>query len=267
MNQIVSYDEEWAKQAAAYAETEKLRGGSFLSIRGGKLSIKEGDDTIEMPGNQACVIVLDSIRENNFYTAAWNPDSDPVPPTCYAFGRSEEEMAPHETMRASEYFQPQHEQCQGCPQNEFGTADKGKGKACQNRRRLALIPAGFYTPRKGSRDFDLEIFNDLQSFESSDVVYIKVPPTSVKEWIKYGAQVGAKFSRPPWGVITRLYVEPHERFQQQVKFEMLDKVPDEFMQAVMARHDQAQSSIIQGYLPPEAREERTRPQGSLKGVR
>ncbi len=35
----------------------------------------------------------------------------------------------------------QSDLCAGCPQNQFGTAEKGEGKACQNRKRLHVFPS------------------------------------------------------------------------------------------------------------------------------
>src|ERR1700761_5118895 len=148
---LVNYNEKWAQQAAQYAEQEKLVGGTFISTRGGTLSI--GEEVL--PGNQMVVIVLDVVNENTFYDNKFDPDNR-QPPLCYAFGRSADEMAPHESMQVDlEYFQPQAETCSVCPHNAWGSAEKGRGKACQNRRRIALIPAGYYNPRRGSRDFDL----------------------------------------------------------------------------------------------------------------
>ena len=82
--ELVNYNEEWAKQALGYAEQEKLQGGTFLSTRGGILSF--GDETL--PGNQACVIVLDAVREKTYYGQKFNPDQ-PAAPICYAFGRGD----------------------------------------------------------------------------------------------------------------------------------------------------------------------------------
>jgi hypothetical protein len=259
--ELVNYSEEWAKQAETYAEQEQLRGGTFLSTRGGILSFGEE----EMPGNQACVIILDAVKENTFYSDTFDPDT-PSAPVCYAFGRGVDEMAPHESMQeAPEYFQPQSETCDTCPHNEWGSADKGRGKACQNRRRLAIIPAGFYVPKRGSKDMDLELVDDPKHFQTCDIAFLKLPVMSVKDWAKYVTQLSASIHRPPYGVITRIFVEPDPKSQYRVRFELIEEVPDTLAAIVMARHEEAAKSIIQGYMPPEARE--PAPAGSLKGLR
>lgn len=263
-NALVNYDEQWAKQAQYYAEQETQRGGTFLSTRAGVLSFGEE----EMPGNQACVIVLDAVKENTLYEDRFNPN-EAAAPLCYAFGRGEDEMAPHQSMQADpDYFIPQAASCDVCPHNEWGSSDKGRGKACQNRRRLALIPAGYYQGRRGSRDLELHLFNDPAHFQAADIAFLKLPVTSVDNWSKYTKAVSAQLNRPVHGVITRLFVEPHPKYQYQVHFETIEKVPNEIAAAVMARHDEAIKAVIQGYQRPEERQApAAAPQGSLRGLR
>jgi hypothetical protein len=260
--EIVNYDKAWADQAQQYTAQEALTGGTFLSTRGGTLSF--GDE--QMPGNQACVIILDAVKENTFYGAKFDPDNR-QPPICYAFGRgAEDDMGPHESMQVDlNYFEPQAEACATCKWNEWGSADKGKGKACQNRRRLALIPAGFYNAKRGSRDFDLEIINDPNHFKTADIAFIKLPVLSVKEFSKFVNDVSANFRRPPHGVIARLWVEPDPKAQYKVCFEVIEALPDELTPIIMARHEAAMTSVVQGYRVPE---EKPEPQaGSLRGLR
>lgn len=265
-NEIVNYDKAWADQAEKYTAQEQLTGGSFLSTRGGKLQL--GEEIL--PGNQACVIILDAVKENTFYSAKFDPDNK-APPICYAFGRgpeSEDEMAPHESMQADlTYFEPQADSCHGCKWNEWGSADTGRGKACQNRRRLALIPAGFYQPKRGSRDFTLEIFDDPKHFQTADIVQLKLPVLSVKEWAKFVNDVSTTFRRPPHGVIARISLEPDTKAQYKICFEVIEEVPDALAAVIMQRHDAALKSVIQGYRPPEDKPAPAAHTGSLRGLR
>ena len=263
---LVNYDELYARRAQTAAQGEQLRQGMFLSTRGGTLALGEE----QMPGNQVCVIILDWVRENTLYQERYNPDS-PQPPICYAFARGpaeEDEMGPHPSMQADlSYFQPQSDMCKTCQHNQWGSADKGRGKACQNRRRLTMIPAGVFMPRRGSRDFDLEIFTDTKHFETADTAFMKLPVTSVENWGKYVHQVGEATNRSPDGVITRVFIEPHPKYQYTINFELLERVPDELVQIVMRRADLAQAAQIEGYMPPK---EDVAPQqggGSLRNLR
>jgi len=248
-SELTPYRQQLEQQAVVYAEQEQLIGGTFLSIRGGELSF--GEEI--MPGNQVCAIVLDAVRENTYYEGKYDADN-PAAPICYAFGRGDgTDMAPHESMQsAPDYFKPQSAECNGCVHAEWGSADQGRGKACQNRRRLALIPAGFYQPKRGSRDFNLEIFDDLKHFQSADVAFLKLPVLSVKDWSKYVVQLSTALRLPPHGVITRIFVEPDAKAQYKVCFEMIEEVPDALLPIIMERHAQAEAAIIQGYAPPRA---------------
>lgn len=259
-NDIVSYKAQLAEQARKYAAAEPLSGGDFLSIKGGILSV--GGEV--MPGNQICVIILDSVRENTYFTAKYDPDAA-ASPTCYAFGRTDEEMAPHHTMQvAPDYFIPQAESCTGCPHAEWGSSDTGRGKACQNRRRLALIPAGYYQAKRGSRDFDLEIFTDPEHYASAEMAFLKLPVLSVKNYAAFVNEASASFRMPPYGVIARLYVEPDPKAQFVVKFDIIEEIPEEIIPAVIARHEAALNQIITGYSVPQEPEAPAPKGGILK---
>jgi hypothetical protein len=261
--EIVNYDKQWAAQMEQYTSQEQLQGGTFLSTRGGTLAF--GEETL--PGNQACVIILDAVKENTYYAEKFDADN-PAAPICYAYGRGgEDDMAPHESMQVDlSYFQPQSDTCAGCKFNEWGSADKGRGKACQNRRRLALIPAGFYEPKRGSRDFNLEFFTDPKHFQTAEIAFVKLPVLSVKEWSKFVNDVAATFRRPPHGVITRLFLEPDPKAQYKICFEAIEEVSDELAAIIMQRHDAATKAVIQGYRPPEERPV-AQNAGSLRGLR
>lgn len=241
---LINYEAEKAALAEQYAR-EATVSGSFITTSGGLLQIG-GEPVL---GNQLCTVILDSIRENTFYEGDYNPDV-PMPPTCYAFGRVEADMAPHISMQGNDYFKPQAVQCKGCPWNEWGSADKGKGKACQNRRRLALLPAGYYVPRPRSRDFDLQVYDDPKHYETADVSFLKLPVTSVRGYDKYVHQL-ATHRLPPCGAVTRVYCEPDPKTQYAIKFEFLGALPEEIFAVVFPRRAAAEASLQQGYAPPE----------------
>jgi hypothetical protein len=260
-NEIVNYDAAWAEAAQKAADQVPPQSSMFLSTRGGVLAFGEE----EMPGNQACVVILDMLRENTYYAEKFDPDVAAAP-VCYAFSRDRtEEMAPHPSMQANAYFHPQSETCGTCKWNEWGSADTGRGKACQNRTRLAIIPAGYYSAKKGSRDFDLELYADSAHFRKADIAYIKLPVTSGTGWWKYVSQISTQFRRPPHGVITRLFLEPHPKTQYQVHFEIVEELPNELASVIMARHEEAANMPLQGYSVPEERE--APKNGALRGLR
>lgn len=252
---LTTYDEKWADQAQKAAAAEPLQAGTWLSAKGGQLTI--GDEVL--PGAQAALIVLDGYAENTYYGERYDPDA-PLPPICFAMARDGAPMFPDipAMEKDQSYFMPQHVVqgqilgCDGCPMNEWGSAAQGRGKACQNRRRLAVIPAGYYTPRRGSRDFDLNLFTDPKHYTQTEIAYFKIPVTSVKNWATYVHSLSSGMRRPPHGVVTRLSLVPHQQHQYEVVFEPLEQVPDDLAEIVMQRHAAATQQALQGYQAPDA---------------
>lgn len=246
---LTPWDEQMARLGAEYADTEQ-QSGTFLSTKGGILTFQDEP----LPGNQMAVVILDVVRERTFYTEKYDPMQEHnLPPVCYAFGRTDDEMAPHPSMQAGpDYFIPQNDVCATCPNNEWGSSDTGRGKACSERRRIAMLPAGYYQPKRGSRDFDLHLFTDTEHYESADIAYLKLNVMSVKDWARYVTHLSSAHSRPPFGVVSRVYLEPDPKSQFRVKFEVLELLPPELFETIYARHEEAKESIVFGYPPPSA---------------
>lgn len=249
---LTTYDAKRAAAAAAYvSQTRAPPQGDLLSIKGGLFQL--GDDIL---GDQLVVCVLQSIWENTYFQGKYQ-EGVPQAPVCYAYGRSVEEMAPHPSMQNHpDHFIPQNMDCATCPKNEYGSADTGKGKACQNRERLALIPAGQYTPRPKSRDFDLDLFDGsttegVAHFREADALVLKLPVTSVGNWNEYVRKLAA-LGQPPYGVATRIFIEKHPKFQYTVEFEMLDIIADESFDVLNQRHDALGGEVMANpYSPPK----------------
>lgn len=216
---ITKWDEELARYATEAGETAKAATGSFISVRAGVLSI----DGQPVKDNKLSVIALDWVYENVYYDESFDADNQ-TPPACFAFGprdergfSTEEGMTPHEDV-----IEAQHDQCRGCEKNEFGSAEKGKGKACSNRVRLALLSG--------------DLLNK-ESIESGDVRYYKVSVTSTAGWWNFVRGVRDNFKRPPFGVVTELKVVPDPKTQFKTMFNFIDKVPDELIGSIIKRRE------------------------------
>lgn len=238
---LVKWDEELAKQAEIAAGMEaNTGGGQFFSTKGGILSWQDAP----LPGNQMAVIVLDSILENVYYEGRYDPDV-PQRPICFAFGRDEKTMQPHQiVIGASNQQCGASGQCAGCEMNEFGSAETGRGKACRNTRRLAMIPAGTF-----NQAGKLELIEDEEHYETTAVGFMKLPVTSVKGYASFVKQVAGALRRPPFGIVTKVKVVPDPKSQFKVVFEPIMNVPDELMGAIMKRHEEAKSTIDFPYQP------------------
>lgn len=238
---LVKWDEELAKQAEIAAGMEaNTGGGQFFSTKGGILSWQDAP----LPGNQMAVIVLDSILENVYYEGRYDPDV-PQGPICFAFGRDEKTMQPHQiVIDAGNQQCGASGQCAGCEMNKFGSAETGRGKACRNTRRLAMIPAGTFNAAG-----KLELIEDEEHYETTAVGFMKLPVTSVKGYASFVKQVAGALRRPPFGIVTKVKVVPDPKSQFKVVFEPIMNVPDELMGAIMKRHEEAKSTIDFPYQP------------------
>jgi hypothetical protein len=238
---LVRWDEELAKQAEVAAGMEaNTGGGQFFSLKGGILSWQDAP----LPNNQMAVVILDSVLENVFYEGKYDPDT-PQGPMCFAFGREEKTLAPHQiVIDAGNHQCGESGLCEGCDMNEWGSADIGRGKACRNTRRLALIPAGTF-----NQAGKLELIDDVEHFESAAMGFMKLPVTSVKGYASFVKQVAGALRRPPFGIVTKVKVVPDAKSQFKVVFEPIMNLPDELMGAIMKRHEEAQATIDFPYQP------------------
>ena len=237
---IVKWDEKLAQMAAGYAKQEEnTGGGQFFSVKSGQLTWQDSP----LPGNKVAVIILDGLIENAYYAGEYDADN-PQPPKCFAFGRVETEMAPHE--QVIELGDQENDMCQGCPNNAFGSAERGNGKACKNSRRLAMIPAGTF--KNGSK---FEPYKKGEELEGSSMGFLKLPPTSIKGFAAYVKQLEGTLRRPPFAVYTLVSVVPDPKTQFKIVFETLGLVPDNLLDVAFKRHEEAKSQIEQPYMPPE----------------
>ena len=231
---LVKWDEELAKQAQlAAAVEESTATGNFFSLKAGRLSFNDSP----LPNNEMAVIILDGILENVYYEGKYDPDNV-QPPTCFAFGREEKTMGPHTVViEAGQSMAGAAGQCHGCEMNEWGTAETGRGKACRNTRRLAMIPGGTFENGR------FKAFSSEDQLQSSAIGYMKLPVTSVKGYAAFVKQVAGALKRPPHAIFTRVSVHPDPNTQFKVVFEPLSQVPDELLGVVMQRHEEAKASI------------------------
>ena len=230
--ELANYDEELARWAAASAKMEEgATGGQFFSVRGGQLSWNDAP----VKDNTLGAIIIDSVLENVYYEGAFDPDT-PQSPTCFAFGRDDKELKPHQVV--FDAGQNQSEQCHGCEHNEFGTADKGRGKACRNVRRLALLAAGSF-----NENGKFELFKDREQFAAASFGFLKLPVMSVKGYANYVKQLADTLKKPPFAVVTKITVKPDPRSQFRVLFEPIAELPRELIPVLMKRRTEAESVI------------------------
>lgn len=242
---IANWDEELARQAeAAAAMEESTNSSQFFGLKGGILTFNDAP----LPGNQMAGIILDSVLENVFFEGEYDPDV-PQSPVCFAFARDEKEMAPHANVDTVEGFKRQCESCHECEKNQFGSAEKGRGKACRNTRRLAIISGGTLNPKT-----DEFTPIELEAIENAVIGYMKLPVMSVKGYAAYVKNLSGALRKPALAMFTKITVVPDPKAQFKVLFEALDQVPTDYLAAIMSRVAEAKLSIEQPYTPVDASE-------------
>jgi hypothetical protein len=250
---------EWEKELALAAQegaetVAGLSSSSFISIRNGVMSVNGAP----VPGNQIVVVITDFVLENTFYPDGFDPD-DVVPPTCYAFGRKAKEMGPHDDAEAK-----QNELCVDCPHNAWGSAEKGRGKACKNRARLMVVSAGDL-----SKDEEFTPFEDAGNFTSQTQMTLKIPPTSLSSFKEYVDKLKNTALRPCWAVYTLIKVVPDPKNQFVVTFQDVDKPSDRELLTVLKKlHEDATKVIEQPYTVKDEEEAPAPKKGGVgKGVK
>lgn len=220
---IVAWKEKMAALTTQAVEAEKPTGG-FISFKGGRMSYN--DQLI--PGDKINCVIVDSMIEYNFYKEKYNADKL-VSPVCYAYGHKEKDLKPHEDAE-----EPQHENCVECPNNEWGSdPEGGKGKACKNTRRIALIPADAALTPEG--------------IAGADIVFAKIPVTSVRNFSNFVNQV-ATLGVPPFGVLCEISVVPDNKTLFQVRFKALKQIEgDELLSSLVAKNAVAAAKMAQPY--------------------
>lgn len=253
---VANWDEELARSAQAGAAlAPQGGGGTFFSLRAGVLSF----DDVPLPGNQMLAVVGSWCLENIYYDDVFDPDNI-TPPTCFAFckeGDEAAEMGPPSDTVKDDCFTWQNETCKGCEQNEWGSARTGKGKACSNRRRLALLSAGVYVAKGKNQGYELEVYEDPAHYKKAEIAYLKVPVMSGKGFDAYVKQIADTMKRPLWAVLTHIWVEPDPKSQFKVHFEVYDKVPNELLEVMRSRHEEMAKGIDFPYRPAAEQDEAT----------
>jgi hypothetical protein len=213
----------WAEKLAKYANESAQKAQAAVSTSGGTgswIGTSAGQLSYQgtpVAGNALSVIVVDFVKENQFYDEAFDRNKKRSP-VCYAFGDTDDQMEPH-----PEAEKPQATSCSECKHNKWGSGQGGKGKACKNVLRLGVIPAAPL---------------DTQSIAEAEPAWLKVPVMSTKNWAAYVNTVGAQYKRPEWAVVTEVSTKPDPKAQFLITFKPVGAIPTELLETVEARKDQ-----------------------------
>ena len=220
-----------AQLAAMATDVKEVEAGQIANP---SISFKSGVMTYmgaAIKDNAANVSVVGYALENAYYNKDYDADN-PVSPVCFALGtgKKDEVMKPHVDSEL-----PQSETCASCKWNVFGSADKGKGKACRNVRRLALI-----------HEAAVEV--GAKEVATSPIVMAKLSPTSGPVFSRYVNNIANVKHVPPIAVISRMALKPHAKNQFEVTWEFVRDITDNAaLGALMGRIDEARASLFRPY--------------------
>lgn len=231
-------------QAKMMAENENI-GLPFISLKGGTMKLRDQ----VLPNNAFVGIVLAERYEKTYYSKVFNPN-DVVSPDCFALGSDENDLKPHENVAS-----PKSERCQGCSFNQFETAMNGRGKACRDQIRVAILMVN------ECRDFDNpHVIDDPEFYNTANIVYLRVPPTSLKNYKAFrNSLINAKVT--PHVIYTKIYatIAPNNTYPI-LSFEPFCGIEDmAVLDKVEAKQEMANNEIGLGYRTESEGTETTSP--------
>jgi hypothetical protein len=135
-NLILSQDVPDFLQTAGVSELTKQLAGNKTGAKrivpknGTFKLVVGGEEMGKIKGDLNAVIVNAAPKVGRiFYAKAWSPDAEPTAPDCFSNDGNKPDA------KASN---PQHHNCNDCPQNVKGSG-QGQSKACRYSRRIAVV--------------------------------------------------------------------------------------------------------------------------------
>lgn len=155
LSAVEALKERLAKEIALQHANLPVNEVSKIKLKGKKFTMPDGESS-EGPLR---AIITNWSYTRSYFPGVYNPNNI-KPPVCSSVGENEETLAPGEDVENA-----QASSCEECPKNAWGSDAAGKGKACKNGIRLAVVPP---TPKPNQRPWIIE-----------------VSPTGIKQFNKY----------------------------------------------------------------------------------
>lgn len=227
-NSPITYEAQLSKEAAEIAKRISAPTGDRI-----RFNANHGFITPDgMEGETLEVVIVDFTSSNLFYDGQFDR-GNPQPPSCFAIGPEPSMMVP-----SANSPNKQAESCSVCPNNQFGSATTGKGKACKNTRLLALMPASAID----------------EPTEEAPIWIMSVPPTSIKAFDGYVHGLAFKHKTMPVAVITKIVLDPANSYASP-RFSSIRALQDKELSLFMPRREEANQRLsaepdTSQYVPP-----------------
>lgn len=182
--------------ASGAPPTISIKGGKFTAKAPGREPLILPDDTGRSPAKFFEFVILGGGGEGKisktYYEGEFiEKESTGKQPTCFSLDGIKPD---------NRSITKQNDKCQGCPKNEFNTARVGKGKACKDKKLIAVVPNG-----------------DILNRGWGGPMIIRLPPTSFKPLNEYIQKIALN-KMPPHLIVTRISFDP-EATQPRLLFE------------------------------------------------
>lgn len=224
----VNYEAQIAKEASEITRRISAPSGDRIRFNANKAFITPDG----MEGDTLEVVIVDFVSTNLFYDGPFDRDN-PQPPACFAIGPEPSLLVPSPNSPAK-----QADTCTACPNNQFGSAPNGKGKACKNTRLLALMP----------------VLDDPKA--EAPIWILSVPPTSLKAFDSYVHGLATKHKTIPVGVVTNITLDPGNSFASP-RFDVARPLKGTELGTFMSRREEANQRLtaepdVSQYTPPKS---------------
>jgi len=219
-NLPINYAEQLSKEAAEITKRIAAPSGDRVRFNANRGFITP--DGLE--GSELEVVIVDFISTNLFYEGDFDRDN-PQAPGCFALGAEPATLVPSSNSPAK-----QAPTCASCPNNQFGSARNGKGKACKNTRLIAVMPA-----------------HAADDPDNAPIWIISIPPASIKSFDSYVHSLSVKQRTVPVGVVTSITLDPDVTFAAP-RFSVVRPVDPKSLGVFMSRREEANQRL---YIEPD----------------
>lgn len=219
-NAVVKKEAGGLVHAASFQDEMEALKARLAAPTGDKIKIS--NKQFKLPSGDTLdyldVVIVDFVYYNVYYEGSFDANKI-VPPNCFSLSVDLQGMAPSQN---SPEVQSECGTCKGCWANEFGSS--GKGKACQNRVLMAVLPT--------------------DATADTPFAILDISPTAVKGFGSYVQSVIRSFQRPPYGVVSHIECNPAVKHDVAVFSDPQPLEDSDFIDMIRSRQAEARERLL-----------------------
>ncbi len=207
-----------AQGSSILAGMRNARGGGvpIITVTQGFFNMPNATGAEPVTEFYGIIIGARGAEQKSYYANPYNPKAKAGAPDCQSIDGD----YPHPNVK-----NPVHPDCLGCPMNKFGSAKIGKGKACNDKKAIAVV---------------------MHDKTSGSVFKVMLPATAITPLDLYAKDLSQKGYNPAM-VITRFYFGMNKNNFSIVQFEAVEQVSKTQAEDVEKQMD---SGIVARVLEP-----------------